>query len=50
LQLSLILGSAFRHTNLPVARYGHCTFTAQELVGGFALLVLKVTGQDLFAR
>lgn len=26
---------------LPVARYGHCTFTPQEVLGAFALLLLK---------
>jgi hypothetical protein len=30
-----------------VTRYGHCTFTPEEVLGAFALLVLKVTGQNL---
>jgi pimeloyl-ACP methyl ester carboxylesterase len=35
------------HSRLTVSRYGHCTFTAEEVLGAFALLVLKVTGQNL---
>lgn len=39
--------SSARHTNLPVLRYGHCNFKPLEVVLGFALLVLKTTGQEL---
>jgi pimeloyl-ACP methyl ester carboxylesterase len=46
---TLLSGSWLLHTNLPVVRYGHCTFTDEELTAGFALLVLKATGQDLLA-
>ena len=35
------------HSRLTVSRYGHCAFTADEVLGAFALLVLKVTGQNL---
>jgi hypothetical protein len=35
------------HSRLTVSRYGHCTFTAEEVLGAFALLVLKVSGQNL---
>jgi pimeloyl-ACP methyl ester carboxylesterase len=35
------------HTPITVSRYGHCTFTAEEVLGAFALLILKVTGQEL---
>jgi hypothetical protein len=35
------------HSRLTVSRYGHCTFTADEVLGAFALLVLKATGQNL---
>jgi pimeloyl-ACP methyl ester carboxylesterase len=41
------LSSWLRHTRLTVSRYGHCTFTAGEVLGAFALLVLKATGQNL---
>lgn len=47
---ALLNGSVLLHTNIPVARYGHCNFTDTELVTGFALLVLRVTGQNLFAQ
>lgn len=39
----------FLHTPITISRYGHCNFTRGELLAGFALLVLKVTGQNLFA-
>jgi hypothetical protein len=31
-------------TVLPVLRYGHCTFTADEVLGAFGVLVAKVSG------
>jgi len=40
-------GSSARHSNLPVIRYGHCNFKIIEVLVGFALLVLKVTGREL---
>src|SRR5918994_2811827 len=35
------------YSGIKVTRYGHCTFTPEEVLGAFALLVLKVTGQNL---
>jgi len=35
------------HTPITVQRYGHCNFTDAELLAAFAVLVLKVSGQDL---
>jgi pimeloyl-ACP methyl ester carboxylesterase len=35
------------HSRITVSRYGHCTFTPEEVLGAFALLVLKSTGQNL---
>ena len=29
-----------RHVNIPVDRYGHCNFTREEALGGFALMLL----------
>jgi hypothetical protein len=40
-------GSAGKHINIPVLRYGHCNFKAAEVLFGFALLVLQTTGQQL---
>jgi hypothetical protein len=37
------------HTPITVSRYGHCNFTDAEILGAFAVLVLKVTGQNLIA-
>ena len=36
-------GSAPPHINIRINRYGHCTFTADEAMAGFAQLVLMVT-------
>jgi hypothetical protein len=41
------LSSWLLHSRITVSRYGHCTFTAEEVLGAFALLVLKATGQNL---
>jgi dienelactone hydrolase len=41
---ALFGGSALKHVNIPIARYGHCTFTTQEARYAFALLVRMVTG------
>lgn len=35
------------HDSIPVVRYGHCNFTTDEVLDGFALLILKVTAQEL---
>jgi pimeloyl-ACP methyl ester carboxylesterase len=35
------------YSGITVSRYGHCTFTPAEVLGAFALLVLKATGQNL---
>jgi hypothetical protein len=31
-----------RHDNIPVSRYGHCSFTAGDVLGAFVLLVDRV--------
>jgi pimeloyl-ACP methyl ester carboxylesterase len=33
-------------TPIPIFRYGHCNFNADELLGAFGLLVWQVTAQD----
>ncbi len=43
-------GSFLLRTNIPIVRYGHCSFTTDELLAGFWLLVLRVTGQDFLSR
>ena len=35
--------------SLPSPHYGHCNFAVEELLAAFAILVLKVAGQDLLA-
>ncbi len=35
---TLLSGSLLRHLNIPVARYGHCVFSPDELVTAFALV------------
>jgi pimeloyl-ACP methyl ester carboxylesterase len=39
--------SRFLVGQIPVDRFGHCTFTAAEVLGAFAALVQAVTGQPL---
>jgi hypothetical protein len=46
---TLFAGSALRLVSLPADRYGHCNFTVNEALASFALLVLRVSGQNLFA-
>ena len=41
---TLFGGSAFKHLNIPIDRYGHCAFTAQESLAAFAVLRYMVTG------
>jgi pimeloyl-ACP methyl ester carboxylesterase len=36
-----------RLTSIPIVRYGHCEFTAGEMLVGFGALVRQVTGQAL---
>lgn len=45
----LLAGSGSELVSLPVSRYGHCTFTENEALASFALLVLRVSGQNLLA-
>jgi hypothetical protein len=40
-------GSTLLHSNIPVLRYGHCNFRISEVLVAFALLVLRVTRQEL---
>lgn len=41
-------GSPGLYHNIPVMRYGHCNFTTEEVLTGFALLIFQVTGKELF--
>jgi hypothetical protein len=41
------LPSGLLHVNLPVVRYGHCSFTPEEALVALGLLVLKVEGREL---
>jgi len=43
----LASGSSLMHSNIPISRYGHCSFTVSEVLVAFQMLVLKVTGQEL---
>jgi len=45
--LKALTRSGLRHVNLPVFRYGHCSFRAEEALVGLVLLVLKVEGREL---
>jgi pimeloyl-ACP methyl ester carboxylesterase len=41
------LPSGLLHTNLPIIRYGHCSFEAAEALVALGLLVRKVEGREL---
>jgi len=40
-------GSMLQRFNIPINRYGHCNFEANEVLAAFAILVLKVSLRDL---
>lgn len=40
-------GAAFQHINIPIARYGHCNFTSEEVLAAFGILVFRVEGNVL---
>ena len=42
---ALLGGSLLKHLNIPIDRYGHCTFKAEEALAGFAVLKFMVTGE-----
>ena len=42
-----LVNSGLLHTNIPVFRYGHCSFKAEEALVGLGLLILKVEGREL---
>jgi hypothetical protein len=44
---TLAAGSFFQRTNIPVAAYGHCSFTSGEILAAFAIMVLRDTGTNL---
>jgi len=37
------------HVNIPVDRYGHCNFTVEEAMGGFALMLLYAGDWEMLA-
>lgn len=41
----LASGSALKHINIPILRYGHCAFEVSELLAGFALMKYMATGE-----
>jgi pimeloyl-ACP methyl ester carboxylesterase len=44
---TLVAGDLFERIGLPVFNYGHCAFSASDILGAFALIVLRDTGLDL---
>jgi pimeloyl-ACP methyl ester carboxylesterase len=40
--------SGFMYSNIPILRYGHANINSTEALAGFALLIMKVTGNELF--
>jgi pimeloyl-ACP methyl ester carboxylesterase len=45
--LKALANSGLLHANVPVFRYGHCSFKAEEALVALGLLVLKVEGREL---
>ena len=43
----MAMGSDALHDNIPVLRYGHCNFTASDVVVGFLLLLQRAGGQPV---
>jgi pimeloyl-ACP methyl ester carboxylesterase len=46
---TLLAGTLLDRINLPVSAYGHCNFSAGDILGAFALIVLRGTGTDVSA-
>ncbi len=44
---TLLAGTLLERINLPIAAYGHCAFTASDLLAAFGLIVLRDTGLNL---
>jgi pimeloyl-ACP methyl ester carboxylesterase len=44
---TLLAGSAALRRNIPVMRYGHCQFTAAEVVFGFFVLLAQSQGESI---
>ncbi len=47
---TLRAGTFLDRINLPVSAYGHCNFTAGDILAAFALIVLRDTGLNLNAE
>jgi len=47
---TLAAGTLLDRINLPVANYGHCTFSAGDILAAFALIVLRDTGASVSAQ
>jgi hypothetical protein len=39
-----------KHFNIPIGRYGHCDFTREEALGGFALMLLYAGDFEMLAN
>ena len=46
---TLLAGTLLDRISLPVSAYGHCNFTAADILGAFALIVLRTSGTDVSA-
>ncbi len=42
---TLLGGTPLKHLNIPIVRYGHCSFKSSEALAAFAILVYRVTGK-----
>ncbi len=46
---TLLAGTLLDRINLPVSAYGHCNFSAGDILGAFALIVLRGSSTDVSA-
>ena len=45
---TLLNHTALKYLNVPIFRYGHCAFQANEVLAGFSLLVSRVSGAPIY--
>ena len=44
---TLFAGTLLDRINIPVSAYGHCNFSSSDILGAFALMVLRATGSNV---
>jgi hypothetical protein len=47
---TLAAGTVLLRTPIPVNAYGHCAFSAGDVLSAFAIIVLRTTGSSMTAE